>query len=217
MMDYNLIEKFPLLKGMTKSELEDSLRLLKAKIQSFKKGETIVSAGSILKKFGIVINGTVQVGFSDIDGNEVIFASVTEGETFGEALCWLDVGEIPLSITSFSDCDILWVSPDSLREKNISPLGNELKSRYLSILAKKTLLMNERIQILTKPTVRQKITTFLSQCSSRYGGKTFTIPFDRETLALYLGVNRSALSRELSIMQKDGIIEFYKNTFKILV
>lgn len=216
-MKYDLLQKSPLFKGMTKSDFSDSLELLKAKTQTFKKGETIVSAGRVIKSFGIVVSGTVQVGFSDIDGNEVIFASVTEGETFGEALCWLDVGEMPLSITAFTDCEILFVYPDSLRKADISPLANELKSRYLSILAKKTLLMNERIQILTKPTVRQKITTFLSQCSSRYGGKTFAIPFDRETLALYLGVNRSALSRELSLMQKEGIIEFYKNTFKILV
>jgi len=84
------------------------------------------------------------------------------------------------------------------------------------MLAHKTLSMNDRIQILTKPNIRQKIITFLSQYSNRIGGKTFSIPFDRETLALYLGVNRSALSRELSAMQNDGIIEFYKNTFKIL-
>lgn len=216
-MYYDILKKSLLFKDMTETEFSDSLRLLKAKNQNFKKGETIVSVGSILNGFGMVVNGTVQVGFSDIDGNEVIFANVTECETFGEAMCWLDVGEIPLSITAFSDCEILWIFPDALRENQISPLGNELKSRYLSILAKKTLLMNERIQILAKPTVRQKIITFLSQCTTRYGGKTFEVPFNRETLALYLGVNRSALSRELSLMQKEGIIEFYKNTFKILV
>ena len=77
-------------------------------------------------------------------------------------------------------------------------------------------MMNDRVQILSKTTIREKIVTFLSQYSNRFGSKTFSVPFDRETLALYLGVNRSALSRELSAMQRDGILEYYKNSFKIL-
>ncbi len=204
-----------LFNGLHDSEIESALNLFSAKKRKYSKGEIIASAGTRLERFGLVLSGTVQVSFIDIDGNSVIMASVTSGDTFGESLCWLNITEIPVTVTAFSDTEVLLLSPQSLLASNDS-LACELRNRFVSMLATKALAMNDRIQILSKPTVRQKIITFLSQYSNRSQSKTFSVPFDRETLALYLGVNRSALSRELSAMQKERIIEFYKNTFKIL-
>lgn len=212
----NCFSKNPLFKGMNDNEVETALSVFSAVKQEYQKNSVISPAGSALSRFGFVLSGTVQVSFNDIDGNSVIMASVSEGDTFGESLCWLKVQEIPVTITAFSDVSLLWLSPENLINNNASPTAADLRNRFSSMLAQKTLSMNERIQILTKPTIRQKIITFLSQSSTRYGSKTFSVPFDRETLALYLGVNRSALSRELSAMQAEGIIEFYKNTFKII-
>lgn len=200
---------------MSETEVKTSLELFTAVKQEYQKGSVIATQGSRLQRFGFILSGTVQVSFCDIDGNSVIMASVSSGDTFGESLCWLKVPEIPVTITAFTDVTLLWLSPEALLNES-SKEALELHNRFSKLLAQKTLSMNDRIQILTKPTIRLKIITFLSQCSTRYGGKTFSVPFDRETLALYLGVNRSALSRELSAMQNEGIIEFYKNTFKIL-
>lgn len=83
------------------------------------------------------------------------------------------------------------------------------------MLSQKTLSMNDRIQVLSKPTLREKLMTLLTQYSTREG-KNFNLPFDRNTMAAYLGVNRSALSRELSKMREEGRIDFYKNSFSIL-
>lgn len=204
-----------LFKGLNETEIEKALDLFSSVKRKYSKGEMIASAGTRLEKFGLVLSGTVQVSFIDIDGNSVIMASVTKGDTFGESLCWLNIAEIPVTITAFTDVEVLLLSPQSL-SASTDTLACELRNRFVSMLATKALAMNDRIQILSKPTVRQKIITFLSQYSNRSQSKTFSVPFDRETLALYLGVNRSALSRELSAMQKEGIIEFYKNTFKIL-
>ncbi len=199
---------------MTENETEKSLSIFSAVEKRFSKGEIIASAGTRIDRFGLILAGTVQVSFSDIDGNSVIMASVTAGDTFGESLCWLKIPEIAVTVTAFTDATVLMLSPEALSSSS-DPLACELRNRFISMLASKALAMNDRIQILSKPTIRQKIVTFLSQYSNRTQSKTFSIPFDRETLALYLGVNRSALSRELSAMQKEGIIEFYKNTFKI--
>lgn len=204
-----------LFKDLNENEIEKALNLFSSVKRKYSKGENIASAGTRLEKFGLVLSGTVQVSFIDIDGNSVIMASVTKGDTFGESLCWLNISEIPVTVTAFTDVEVLLLSPQSL-SSSTDALALELKNRFVSMLATKALAMNDRIQILSKPTVRQKIITFLSQYSNRSQSKTFSVPFDRETLALYLGVNRSALSRELSAMQKEGIIEFYKNTFKIL-
>lgn len=214
-MNYKPFYQNPLFAGMTEKEIETSLSLFSAVKKEYQKGSVIATQGSRLSRFGFILSGTVQVGFYDIDGNFVIMASVSSGDTFGESLCWLKVEEIPVIITAFTDVTLLWLSPEELLKGECSQ-ALDLHNRFSKLLAQKTLSMNDRIQILTKPTIRQKIITFLSQCNTRFGGKTFSIPFDRETLALYLGVNRSALSRELSAMQNEGIIEFYKNTFKIL-
>lgn len=207
----------PLFSGMTETEQKNALALFSAAERLHPRGSILASAGGRLERFGLVLSGTVQVSLIDIDGNSIIMASVTAGETFGESLCWLKTEEIPVTITAVSDAEILWLSPENLMpDKPETDLARELKYRFSSMLAGKTLLMNDRIQVLSKPSIRLKLITLLSQYSVRFGSKTFSVPFDRETLALYLGVNRSALSRELSAMQKEGIIEFYKNTFKIL-
>ena len=76
--------------------------------------------------------------------------------------------------------------------------------------------MNDRIQVLSKQLLRDKLTTYFSQCAVRARSRSFSIPFDRESLAAYLGVNRSALSRELSRMQREGLIRYEKNRFTLL-
>ena len=111
---------------------------------------------------------------------------------------------------------MLWLRCDTLRSVGDDPLERQIYRRFVTMLAERALSMNDRIQILSKLTIREKLLTYFSQCARAAGSRTFTVPLDRESLAAYLGVNRSALSRELSTMQRDGLIEFYKNSFKIL-
>ena len=212
----SVISFVPLFRGMDAQELNSALNLMDALEKEHPRNTIIASAGSRLTRFGIVLSGTVQVSFSDIDGNDVLMVSAASGDTFGESLCWLGVEEIPVTITAVSDAKILWLSPEPLKNGDNSAVACHLRNRFISMLAEKTLSMNDRVQALSKPTLRLKIITLLSQYSNRFGGKAFTLPFNRESLARYLGVNRTALSRELSAMERDGIIEFYKNTFKIL-
>ena len=215
-MKKNTLLSTPLFKGMRDFDVERALKLLGSIEKVYTKNEILARTGTALTHFGIVLEGTVQVNFIDIDGNLVLMASVTAGDAFAESLCWLKVSEIPVTITAFTDARVLWLDPSALATNCDDELVTELRNRFISILAAKTLAMNDRVQVLSKPTLRQKIITFLSQYSNKNSSKTFSIPFDRESLALYLGVNRSALSRELSVMKNEGIIDFYKNTFKIL-
>ena len=206
----------PLFRDMNEFEAERALKIFDSVERGYAKNEMIAQMGTELTRFGIVLEGTVQVSFVDIDGNLVLMASVTAGDAFAESLCWLKVKEIPVTITAFTDARVLWLDPSALATNCDDELVTELRNRFISILASKTLSMNDRVQVLSKPSLRQKIITFLSQYSNKNSTLTFSVPFDRESLALYLGVNRSALSRELSLMKKEGIIDFYKNTFKIL-
>ena len=158
----NIIPSNMLFKDLNENEIEKALNLFSSVKRKYSKGENIASAGTRLEKFGLVLSGTVQVSFIDIDGNSVIMASVTKGDTFGESLCWLNISEIPVTVTAFTDVEVLLLSPQSL-SSSTDALALELKNRFVSMLATKALAMNDRIQILSKPTVRQKIITFLSQ------------------------------------------------------
>ena len=108
----------------------------------------------------------------------------------------------------------LWLNPGSLRMTPMGPDTQALSRRFTAMLARRTLSMNDRIQILSKSTLRGKILAFLSQYAQKYG-PSFTIPFDRQSLATYLGANRTALSRALSSMRRDGILDYHKNHFTV--
>ena len=84
------------------------------------------------------------------------------------------------------------------------------------MLAARTLAMNSRIQILAKTNLRDKLAAFFTEYAREYGGGSFTVPFDRAGMAAYLGADRSALSRELSRLRREGKIEYHKNTFRLL-
>ena len=85
----------------------------------------------------------------------------------------------------------------------------------MALLAQRTLTMNDRIQILTQPSIRAKLNLYFTQCANRFNSRTFTIAFNRNQLADYLAVNRSALSRELSRMKEEGLIDYHLNSFSI--
>lgn len=202
---------------LTEEKLKDALLFFDAHKKEYKKGECLCAAGDAFSRFGLVLTGTVQAFFDDINGERVIMASVTAGGTFGESLCYLGEKNSPVSIFADTDTAVLWLSCDAFSSDVCGDaLKRKISQRFTRMLAHKALSMNDRVQILSKLTLREKLETYFSQCVRDYKSRTFQIPLDRESLALYLGTNRSALSRELSNMQKEGLIEFYKNSFKIL-
>ena len=208
----SVIKTCELFKGLDDAALSDALAFFKAREETYKKGESLCLTGERLPGFGLVLWGTVQVFSEDINGEHVIMANVPTGNTFGESLCYLDEASSPVFVFAQTDCSVLWLNCDNLKVDR-NPLFHD---RFVSMLARRTLAMNDRIQVLSKLTLREKLMTYFSQCAKDSGGRTFSVPLDRESLARYLGVNRSALSRELSKMRDDGILEFYKNSFKIL-
>ena len=103
----------------------------------------------------------------------------------------------------------------ALHDLPLQPRDQALANRFVSALASRTLSLNQRIQILSRNTLRMKLITFLSQYAAAQGD-VFTVPFDRASMANFLGADRSALSRELSRMRKEGILDYHRNQFRIL-
>ena len=211
-----ILEKSVLFSGLSPEDRAYALDYFAAKVERYERGDFLNCVGTPLPCFGMVLSGTIQVYMDDIDGNHMIMANVGEGDTFGESLCFLGQ-DAPVYICSVTASEILWMHVDRLHRESAShdPRDALLANRFISMLAQRTLAMNDRIQILSKITIRDKLITFFSQYASRSGSGRITIPFDRENMATYLGVNRSALSRELGRMREEGIIDFHKNTFVI--
>ena len=208
------IELCPLFRGFSASELEQALIFFSAEENSYPRGEILKDALSPLSAFGLVLDGTVAVTTTDIDGNEMLLAFVTAGQTFGESLCMLSE-KAPILISARSNVNIMWLHCDNLRTPAVTPLAHDLHLRFTSMLARRTLRMNDRIQILSRTSIEEKLKAFFTECTRDAGSTSFTVPFDRAGMAAYLGVDRSALSRELSRMQKSGQITFRKNQFTL--
>ncbi len=211
----NTIRKSQLFNGMEDNILAECLEITEAAVSEYKKGGFLHCAFERLNRFGLVLSGTVQACSDDIEGNRMIMAEVTPGLTFGEALCYLKIPDSPVYIVAPERCTVLWLSTDMLYRSD-KPAAIIFERQFTSVLAARTLAMNGRIQILSKLKLRDKLITYFSELSSSSGSDTFKVTLNRESMAAYIGTDRSALCRELSSMKKDGIIDYRKNTFRLI-
>lgn len=216
-MDMSLLLKTYIFAGLTQEELSGALEYLSAQESCYKKGGILINLGDSITRFGVIMSGVVQVSCDDINGNRMIMATVSKGEIFGESLAVTGAKESPICAMAVEDVCVVWLDAGPIR-KNLAdnPLHTKIVANFISAVAHKCLSMNDRIQILSKKTIREKVITYLSQLAEHKRCAEFTLPLDRQDMANYLGVERSALSRELSKMSAEGIISYHKNNFRIL-
>ncbi len=193
-----------LFEGLQGEEMEKALHFFDARESVYQKGDTVKPIHTPFTRFGLVLQGTVQVYTDDLEGNQMMMAHVEKGGMFGESLSFLQKEEAVYAMAG-APCRILWLHPENIRKlQPRSPLETLLIHRFIALLARRALDMNNRIQILSKPTLEEKLKAFLS-IYQKHQGSSFDIPFTRTELAAYLGANRSALSRVMGQMQKRGL------------
>lgn len=212
----NLIRSSDLFHQMTGEEFEKALEILCTECSLYSKGEYLHQAYARMNRFGMVLSGVVQACMDDMEGNRMIMAEVVPGITFGESLCFLEVGDSPVYVYASEPSEVLWFSTKNFFHDSPDAFTVRLQKRFTMMLASRTMSMNDRIQVLSKIRLRDKVTTYFSQISQRNRSLTFQIPMNRDDLATYMGTNRSALSRELSQMKSEGLIDYYRNTIRIL-
>lgn len=207
-----------LFSDIPEEDLPNALAFFCAEQAFFPRGSFLQKAGMPVHHFGLLLSGALQVFTDDVEGQRMLMANVLPGETYGESLCYLHKQDSPVYVEALEDSFVLLLSPKRLfAPAACSPLEEMLICRFTAMLATKMLHMNDRVQILSKRTLRKKLLAFFTQCVREAGGtREFTIPFDRERLAAYLGADRAALSRELSSMQKEGLIRFSRSHFVLL-
>ena len=209
-----VLRKNPLFTGLDREELGRMLSAMQAEKTRCERGELLQPAGKPVRRFGLVLSGAVQVFVDDIEGNRMIMAEVAPGASFGESLCFLRTKESPVYITAMEDTVLLWLSTDALHDDRNN--NSELQRRFTAVLAGKTLMMNNRIQVLSKLSLRGKLTAYFTELAAAQGSNVIRLPMNREDTAAYIGANRSALSRELARMKAEGLIDYRKNEVRIL-
>ncbi len=212
---FPILQKCTLFTRLSDAEIEEAADLMSAALRHYEKGEFLHTADEPLTQFALVAKGLVGVFIDDLDGERTLMAQVHQGNTFGESICFLGAENPNIYAIAEENCIIIWLSPKNLFSAQQTPLSLRLAHNFTAMMAQRTLSMNDRIQILSKRNLRDKITTYFTFLAKQTGKQQFTLPFDREDMAAYLGVNRSALSRELSKMKRDNILDYHKNTFRL--
>lgn len=214
-LNLKFLNRTPLFVGIREEDLPKLLDCLRAKVSSYRKQDVILLAGQPVSSVGVVLSGQVQVVREDFMGNRDIVAGLGPGDLFAESYSFVSADSLPVTVLSATDSEVLWVQCGRIVSPCSSACGFHAKliENMLSILASKNILLNRKIEHLSKRTTREKLLSYLSDQAARSGGREFDIPFSRQELADYLCVDRSAMSSELSKLQREGVLHFCRNHF----
>lgn len=216
---FELLLSHPLFHGIGAGEVEQALTCLQAVPRRYSAGENIFLAGQRAERIGIVLEGTAQVVWEDFSGSRTILAALEPGDMFGEAFAFAkgQNNVLPVSVTAPTGCRVLFFSAKNLVSPPAGcPYQQRLVENMLGILAGKNLLLNQRLRLLSKRSTKEKVLSYLAAQAAVQGQKQVVIPFNRQELADYLCVERSALSAVLGQLKREGYLEFHKNHFTLL-
>ncbi|MBQ3426803.1 MAG: Crp/Fnr family transcriptional regulator [Clostridia bacterium] len=217
-MDIEFLRKSIIFRNMTDDDIALALASLHTIEKEYKKGDMIMSAGAAIDSMGLVLTGSVTIETNDIWGNRTILSHVGNGGFFAETYALLDSEVMLVDVCANENCRILFLRIGSLSKFkfNNTTWGSKLIFNMLQISVHKNLTLSLRSFHTAPKNVRGRIMAYLNSVSLQNGSQKFDIPFNRQQMADYLNLDRTALSKELGRMQKDGVISFWKNHFNIL-
>ena len=206
---YEFLLENPLFSGISRSELVEMLHCMKAQIICRSREEPVFLEGDPADFMGIVLKGAVQLVRDDYFGNRSLLTCARPGDIFGEAFACAGVETMPVSGLALEDTKVLILKCGRMLTvcKNACRHHNKLIANLLHIVARKNLELGRKIQFVSQKTTREKLVAYLLDQAKQQDSGEFTIPLDRQALADYLGVERSAMSAELGKLRKDGVLE----------
>lgn len=204
--------------GMSESEVPSILKCLDAREKSYAKGEYLLRSGDRIEEMGLLLEGSALIEQDDFWGNRNLLARIRPGQLFAESFACSPGAVLNVSAVSEEPCHVLWLNVR--RVLSTCPSACSFHSRMirnlLSDLAGKNLRFNEKLTHMGKRTTRGKLLSYLSAEAIKKGNAEFDIPFNRQMLADYLSVERSAMSSELGKLRDEGILKFDKSHFILL-
>ena len=167
----------------------------------------------MLFRSGVVLSGGVRVVREDFWGNRSILTTVEPGDLFAEAFACAGV-PLAVRVEGVREGEGIFFPPENLMDP--PPGGGALPGRLLGLMARKNLMLNRKIGHLSQRTTRAKVLSYISHQAEAAGSSSFTIPLDRQELADYLSVDRSALSAQLGQLRREGVLDFSRSRFTLL-
>ncbi|MFA6865965.1 MAG: Crp/Fnr family transcriptional regulator [Clostridia bacterium] len=204
--------------GIKNDELAGMLVCLNAVTKTFDKGEYVFRYGEDINRVGLVISGKIHIVRLDFWGNETIISQITSGGLFGESYASSQDMTIYADVVVIENSEIMFLDINRILTTCSAACvyHTKLIRNLVSVLANKNILLKGKIDNISQRTTKSKILTYLSSQSQKAKSNSFEIPFNRQQLANYLSVDRSAMSNELCKLRDEGILKFEKEHFELL-
>ena len=215
---HSVMERCPLFSGIEMEDLSAMMGCIGGKQLAVSKGQYICREGDPASHVGMVLSGAVRLEREDYYGNRSIVAHIGPAELFGETYACADAAALPISVVADEDSQVLLMDCRRITRtcSHACAFHNRIIFNLLRVVAQKNLVYDQKIQVTSKRTTREKLMAYLLSQAKLQGSSTFRIPYDRQELADYLEVDRSGMSAEISKLRKEGILLSEKNHFTLL-
>ena len=210
-----VLKNSPLFRGVSPAEIETLLGCMQAKIKHYSKGEYVFRQGDRVEQITILLSGRLHVQSDDYWGNRTIMNVIHPGEMFGEAYAIQRDALFLNDAVAMEPCDVAFFDFTKMTTTcSASCVFHHtiIHNLFLAISEKNRKLV-QKLEHISKRSTREKLLSYLSEQSKLCGSSSFTIPFNRQQLADFLSVDRSAMSSELGRLRDEGMLDFYKNSF----
>lgn len=215
---FDILKELPLFEDINSQDISEMMTCLAAKTKAYKKETYVKYEGDSADFIGIVLDGTIQILQDDYNGNRSIISAFGPGHLFAEAFACAAIPTLPVSILAATDCTILFLNIQKILYPCTQAcyFHSKLIQNLLKIVSRKNMLLSKKLSYVSHKTTSEKLMAFLCDQAKEKNSLEFTIPYDRQALADYLGVERSALSAEIGKLKKQGILETNRSYFKLL-
>lgn len=212
---FDILKTNILFSNIEKDDFSSLLSCLNAKKVCFQKGEYVWELKNEINQVGIVLSGSVSIIEEDYWGNRFIYNKCFEGEMFGESFACVQIAHSPVNVIASENTQILFIEFKNIITtcSNVCAFHSKLIENMLKVMAGKNIMLTIRMEHLSKRKTRDELLSFLSYEAFKANSNSFLIRFNRQELADYLSVDRSALSNELCKLRDEGVISFNKNSF----
>ncbi|MBO5970599.1 MAG: Crp/Fnr family transcriptional regulator [Clostridia bacterium] len=212
-----ILKKTKLFVGIGDGDIEAMLSCLGATVRSFKKGEYVFHEGEKIQFITVLLEGCILVQRDDYWGNRSIINRIGVGEMFGEAYATPGSGELLNDVVAIEESTVMFF--DVLRILTVCPSACRFHSltvqNLVCAISEKNRSLVAKLGYMSNRSTRGKLLAYLSDEAKKQHSSSFEIPFNRQQLADFLYVDRSAMSNELCKMRDEGILKFEKNKFTL--
>ncbi len=213
-----VLQKTALFQDIEPGDIVQMLRDMGSHRHSYEKGSFVFYAGDEVNSIGIVLSGTVHIVQEDYWGNRNILTAVSAGGMFAEAFACLRGVRSAVDVVVMEKCEILFIDINRILQAGVAftKAQEAFAANLLGVLASKNMILTKKIRYMSQRSTRKKLMVYLSDEAKKRGKDTFSINFNRQQLADFLSVDRSAMSAELSRMKRDGLIDYNREWFTLL-